>query len=78
VVAKAAAAFAPHDITFYLRDLAGAFHTYYAQERFLVDDAELAHARLALLLATRQVLRNALGLLGVSAPTRMDKEMASS
>jgi arginyl-tRNA synthetase len=77
VVAKAAAAYAPHDIAFYLRDLAGAFHTYYAQERFLVDDAELAQARLALLLATRQVLRNALGLLGVSAPQRMDKEVSA-
>jgi arginyl-tRNA synthetase len=76
VVAKAADAIAPHDIAFYLRELAGAFHSYYAHERFLVDDAELARARLALLMATRQVLRNALGLLGVSAPVRMDKEMA--
>ncbi|MCW5665193.1 MAG: arginine--tRNA ligase [Piscinibacter sp.] len=74
VLAGAAAALAPHDIAFYLRDLAGAFHAYYASERFLVDDAALARARLALLAATRQVLRNALALLGVAAPQRMDRE----
>jgi arginyl-tRNA synthetase len=73
-VAAAAAALAPHDIAFYLRDLAGAFHSYYANERFLVDDAALTAARLALLLATRQVLRNALALLGVGAPERMERE----
>ncbi len=74
VLAGAAAAFAPHDIAFYLRDVAGAFHSCYAAERVLVDDAELARARLALLAATRQVIRNALDLLGVSAPERMDRE----
>ena len=74
VLAGAAADFAPHDIAFYLRDLAGAFHSYYANERFLVDDAALARARIALLAATRQVLRNALAVLGVSAPQRMDRE----
>jgi arginyl-tRNA synthetase len=74
VLAGAAAALAPHDIAFYLRDLAGAFHAYYAAERFLVDDAALARARLALLAATRQVLRNALAVLGVGAPQRMDRE----
>lgn len=74
VLAGAAAALAPHDIAFYLRDLAGALHSYYASERFLVDDAALARARLALLAATRQVLRNALTVLGVSAPQRMDRD----
>jgi arginyl-tRNA synthetase len=74
MLAAAAASFAPHDVAFYLRDLAAAFHSYYAAERFLVDDAELARARLALLVATRQVLRNALALLGVSAPERMSRE----
>jgi len=73
-LAGAAADLAPHDIAFYLRDVAGAFHSYYANERFLVDDAELARARIALLSATRQVLRNALAVLGVSAPQRMDRE----
>jgi arginyl-tRNA synthetase len=74
VLAGAAADLAPHDVAFYLRDVAGAFHSYYANERFLVDDAELARARIALLAATRQVLRNALAVLGVSAPQRMDRE----
>jgi len=74
-LAAAAAGFAPHDIAFYVRDLAAAFHSYYTAERFLVDDAELTRARLALLVATRQVLRNALALLGVSAPERMSREV---
>ncbi|QTN22830.1 arginine--tRNA ligase [Rhizobacter sp. AJA081-3] len=74
MLAGAAADLAPHDVAFYLRDVAGAFHSYYAHERFLVDDAELARARIALLSATRQVLRNALAVLGVSAPQRMDRE----
>jgi arginyl-tRNA synthetase len=70
----AAAGLAPHEIAFYLRDLAAAFHSYYAAERFLVDDAGLARARLALLAATRQVICNALAVLGVSAPPRMARE----
>jgi arginyl-tRNA synthetase len=74
MLAAAAATLAPHEIAFYLRDLAAAFHSYYGAERFLVDDAELARARLALLAATRQVIRNALALLGVDAPDRMDRE----
>ena len=74
MLAGAAAGFAPHDVAFYLRDLAAAFHSYYAAERFLVDDPELTRARLALLVATRQILRNGLHLLGVSAPDRMSRE----
>ena len=75
LLANAAAHFAPHDLTFYLRDLAGSFHSYYAAERFLVDgDAELTRARLALLVATRQVVRNALAVLGVSAPNQMNRD----
>lgn len=74
VLAGAASGFAPHDVAFYLRDVAGLFHSYYAAERFLVDDAALATARLALLAATRQVIRNALGVLGVSAPERMARD----
>ena len=62
---------APHDVAFYVRDLAAAFHSYYAAERFLVEDKALAQARLALLSATRHVLRNALAVLGVSAPESM-------
>ncbi|WP_395825296.1 arginine--tRNA ligase [Collimonas sp.] len=61
----------PHQVAFYLRDLAGELHSYYNAERVLVDDDKLKMARLALIYATRQVLRNGLALLGVSAPTRM-------
>jgi arginyl-tRNA synthetase len=73
---RAAAELAPHDVAFYLRELAAAFHAYYASERFLVEDAALARARMALLAATAQVLRNALALLGVSAPEAMSREAA--
>jgi len=76
MLSRAAADLAPHDLAFYLRDLAAAFHSYYAAERFLVDDEALARARMALLAATRQVLRNALQLLGVSAPEAMAREAA--
>ncbi|MBS0304558.1 MAG: arginine--tRNA ligase [Proteobacteria bacterium] len=71
MLARAAQELAPHDVAFYLRELAAGFHAYYASERFLVDDAGLARARMALLAATAQVLRDALGLLGVSAPESM-------
>ncbi|HVK32436.1 MAG TPA: DALR anticodon-binding domain-containing protein, partial [Burkholderiaceae bacterium] len=74
MLGRAAAALAPHDVAFYARSLAAAFHSYYAAERFLVDDPALARARMALLAATAQVLRNALGLLGVAAPERMERE----
>ncbi len=76
MLAAAAAGLAPHEVAFYLRELAAAFHSYYGAERFLVDDAALARARLALLAATRQVIRNALAALGVSAPERMNRETA--
>ena len=76
MLTRAAADLAPHDVAFYLRDLAAAFHSYYAAERFLVDDAALARARMALLAATAQVLRNALAVLGVSAPQAMAREAA--
>ncbi len=62
----------PHQVAFYLRDLAGELHSYYNAERFLVDDEALKLARLALLKATRQVLKNGLALIGVSAPARME------
>ena len=71
MLADAARDLAPHDVAFYLRDLAAAFHSWYAAERFLVDDAALMRARMALLAATAQVLRNALALLGVGAPRKM-------
>ena len=65
MLTRAAQDLTPHDVAFYLRELAAAFHAYYAAERFLVDDAALAAARMALLSATRQVLRNGLAVLGV-------------
>ena len=77
MLSGAAASLSPHDVTFYLRDVAGSFHSYYGTERFLVDDGALTRARLALLMATRQVIRNALAVLGVSAPERMDREAAT-
>jgi arginyl-tRNA synthetase len=61
----------PHQVAFYLRDLAGELHSYYNAERVLVDDEATKMARLALMMATRQVLRNGLALIGVSAPSRM-------
>jgi len=67
----AARELAPHQLTFYLKDLAQEFHSYYNAERFLVDDARVRNARLALIVATGQVLRNALGILGIAAPTQM-------
>jgi arginyl-tRNA synthetase len=75
MLTEAAAGLAPHDVAFYLRELAGSFHSYYAAERFLVDDAELTRARLALLTATRQTIHNALAVLGVSAPQRLNREL---
>jgi len=72
VLAQAAADLAPHDVAFYARELAQAFHSYYAAERFLVDgDEALTRARCALLAATRLTLAAALGVLGVSAPQQM-------
>ena len=62
---------APHDVTFYLRDLAASYHSYYDAERILVDDEAVKKARLALVAATAQVLHNGLAVLGVSAPARM-------
>ena len=62
---------APHDVTFYLRDLAASYHSYYDAERILVDDERVKRARLALVAATAQVLANGLQMLGVSAPERM-------
>ena len=71
VVQGAAADYAPHQIAFYLKDLAGEFHSYYNAERMLVDDEGLKLARLALAAAVRQVIRSGLALLGVSAPDSM-------
>ncbi|WP_079417092.1 arginine--tRNA ligase [Thiomonas intermedia] len=71
VLAAAGQELAPHHVAFYLRDLAADFHAFYNAERVLVDELPLRHARLRLLRAVRQVMHNALGVLGVSAPLRM-------
>jgi arginyl-tRNA synthetase len=71
VLRLAAEELAPHQVAFYLKDLAADLHGFYNAERVLVDDPGLRDARLALLLATRQVLRNGLALIGVSSPARM-------
>jgi len=71
LIQSAARDYAPHALAFYLKDLAGDFHSWYNAERVLVDDPALRQARLALALATRQVLQNGLSLLGVSQPVSM-------
>jgi arginyl-tRNA synthetase len=71
MLAAAATDFAPHDVTFYLRELAAAYHSYYDSERILVDDESVKKARLALVAACAQVLHNGLAVLGVSAPRKM-------
>ncbi len=70
-VANAGAELAPHVIANYLKELASDLHSYYNEYKFLIDDEALKLARLSLILATQQVLKNGLNLLGVSAPTRM-------
>jgi arginyl-tRNA synthetase len=70
-LAAAAAEFAPHQLTFYLKDLAQEFHSYYNAERFLVDDAQVKDARLALAVAAGQVLANGLSIIGIDAPEKM-------
>jgi arginyl-tRNA synthetase len=71
MLGAAAQDFAPHDVTFYLRDLAACYHSYYDAERILADDESVKLARLALVAATAQVLHNGLAVLGVSAPVKM-------
>ena len=70
-VASAAAELAPHVIANYLKDLASDLHSYYNEYKFLIDDETVKLARLSLISATQQVLKNGLGLLGVSAPEKM-------
>ena len=71
VVEAAAGNLEPHLIAQYLRELAGALHSYYHEHKWIVDDAELRNARITLAVATRQVIRNGLDLLGLSAPEKM-------
>jgi arginyl-tRNA synthetase len=71
MLCHAASGLAPHDVAFYLRELAACYHSYYDAERILVDDEAVKLARLALIAATAQVLHNGLAVLGVSAPRKM-------
>ena len=71
VVDAAANSLEPHLIAQYLRELAGALHSYYHEQKWIVDDADLRNARITLAVATRQVIRNGLDLLGLSAPEKM-------
>jgi len=71
MLSAAATDFAPHDVTFYLRELAASYHSYYDAERILVEEEAVKRARLALVAATAQVLHNGLAVLGVSAPQKM-------
>lgn len=71
LVENAALNHEPHQLAHYLRELANDFHTYYNAHQFIVDDEAIRNSRLALITATKQVLQNGLGLLGVSAPTEM-------
>ena len=71
LVQDAAAGYAPHQVAFYLKDLAADFHSWYNAERMLVEDEAVKLARLALAAAVRQVLVTGLKMLGVSAPESM-------
>jgi len=71
VIESAATDLSPHLIAFYLKDLAADFHSYYNASRFLVEDEKIKQARLALIAASAQVMRNGLSLLGVTAPEKM-------
>ncbi len=71
IIMNAATQHEPHLLTTYLRELANYFHTYYNSHQFLVEEAALRNARLTLIIATRQILANALKLLGISTPDSM-------
>jgi arginyl-tRNA synthetase len=71
MLSESADALEPHRITFYLVELADAFHSYYHDNRIIQDDQSLMNTRLFLVDAVRQVLSCGLGILGVSAPERM-------
>ncbi|MEO0519799.1 MAG: arginine--tRNA ligase [Cyanobacteria bacterium P01_A01_bin.116] len=71
LIQRAAEQRAPHALANYLREVATLFHSLYNAHRFVVDDSALRNARMALIFATQQVIRNGLGILGVSAPEKM-------
>jgi len=71
IIARAAAAYEPHQIAYYLKDLAHGLHSYYNASQFIVEDDEVRQARLTLISAVQQVLKNGLAIIGVSAPEKM-------
>lgn len=71
VIENAAQAYEPHQLVYYLKELANDFHSYYNTSQFLIDDEKLRNARLALIKATKQIINNGLSLLGVSSPEEM-------
>ncbi|MEA1990354.1 MAG: DALR anticodon-binding domain-containing protein, partial [Pseudomonadota bacterium] len=71
IVARAAGVYEPHQIAYYLKDLAHGLHSYYNASQFIVEDNETRQARLTLISAVQQVLQNGLAIIGVSAPEKM-------
>lgn len=71
IIARAALAYEPHQIAYYLKDLAHGLHSYYNASQFIVEESAVRQARLTLILAVQQVLQNGLSILGVSAPEKM-------
>ena len=71
VLESSAIQYEPHQLAYYLRDLSNHFHSYYNACKFIVDDKNLTQARLALISATKQILKNGLSILGVGAPESM-------
>jgi arginyl-tRNA synthetase len=71
VIENAALAYEPHQLVYYLKDVANDFHAYYNASQFLIEDNVIRNARLALVVATKQVIKNGLSLLGVSSPEVM-------
>ncbi|GAB6071339.1 arginine--tRNA ligase [Thiomicrorhabdus hydrogeniphila] len=71
IIARAAAVYEPHQIAYYLKDLAHGLHSYYNASQFIVEDDEVRQARLTLISAVQQVLKNGLAIIGVSAPEKM-------
>ncbi len=71
IVSRAAKVYEPHQIAYYLKDLAQGLHSYYNATQFIVENDILRNARLTLILAVKQVLQNGLKIIGVSAPESM-------
>ena len=71
VIESAAIQYEPHQLAYYLRDLATQFHSYYNACTFILEDQDLTQARLSLIHAAKQILRNGLSILGVGAPESM-------